>query len=442
MGNVPALGPEDRVPTDTPVSQDDVRVALLRQVLASRSFQKSPRLTKFLQFICLRLMGGRSHEINEQQIGIHVFGRSEMYNTADDSVVRVQARLLRQRLEEFFQHECPQTPLIITIPKGSYVPLFVARNVDARPVPPPQASLPAGDEAAVISPAGSGVLAAPGVAWKWVALCFLVLAGFLLSSFWKNPGRTPAAPLWSQFFTPGSTVIIVPSDDALELFQEFTGKSVQLNEYLSGSYLSQANSLTVGRFPLSAEWFTDHQFTSSADLGLALRLGRLPEAQKVNLETKNARSLGTADLKGRNIVLIGGVVSNPWVELFANRLNFDINVDHETIEAHVVNKHPRSDEKPVYREDFFSKPRRSYGLFAYLPGIDGDGEVLLFEGTDMAGTESAADFPFSAALFRSFATTIGATAGHVPYFEVLLETTGEGGNAPEAHVVTYRLIQP
>jgi hypothetical protein len=438
MGNAPPLRSEDSASSDTPVSQEDLRSALLRQVLASRSFQKSPRLTKFLQFICSRLMEGRAHEINEQQIGVHVFGRSEMYNAADDSVVRVQARLLRQRLEEFFEHECPQTTLILTIPKGSYVPVFEPR----RPVAAALAPAPAGDGQTAASRARWQVLAAPGPAWKWALLCSLVLAGFLLAYFWKDPGRTPAAPLWSQFFAPGSTVIIVPSDDALELFQEFTGKSVQLNEYLNGSYLSQASSLSVGRSPLSAEWFTDHQFTSSADLNLALRLGRLPQAQKVNLETKNAHGLRTGDLKGRNIVLIGGVVSNPWVELFADRLNFDVNVDRQAIAAYVVNKHPRAGEKPVYREDFFAKPRRSYGLFAYLPGIDGDGEVLLFEGTDMAGTESAADFPFSNALFRSFAKTIGATAGHVPHFEVLLETISEGGNAPEAHVVTYRVIEP
>lgn len=80
---------------------------LFEQVMASRTFLKSPRLKKFLEFICTALFEGHADDINEQQIGIQVFGRSESYNAADDSIVRTQARLLRQRLEEYFEHECP-----------------------------------------------------------------------------------------------------------------------------------------------------------------------------------------------------------------------------------------------------------------------------------------------------------------------------------------------
>src|SRR5882757_11045680 len=104
------------------------RVALLQQILSSRTFAKSTRLSQFLEFVCLRDIEGRSQEINEQQIGIHVFGRSPSYNPADDSVVRTQARLLRHRLEEYFEHECPVSPFIVTMPKGGYIPLFEVRE--------------------------------------------------------------------------------------------------------------------------------------------------------------------------------------------------------------------------------------------------------------------------------------------------------------------------
>jgi hypothetical protein len=95
---------------------------LLQQIAASRTFAKSPRLTKFLEFICLWLIEGRAREINEQQIGIHVFGRSADYSASDDSIVRSQARLLRQRLEEYFEHECPHSALIVTIPTPTHRP--------------------------------------------------------------------------------------------------------------------------------------------------------------------------------------------------------------------------------------------------------------------------------------------------------------------------------
>ena len=79
------------------ISQGDAdeRRALMQAVLESRTFAKSTRLAQFLKFICTRTIEGNAAEINEQQIGIHVFARSPMYSASDDSIVRTQARLLR-----------------------------------------------------------------------------------------------------------------------------------------------------------------------------------------------------------------------------------------------------------------------------------------------------------------------------------------------------------
>ena len=107
----------------------DERLALLHSVLESRTFAKTARLAQFLRFICTLTIEGNAREINEQRIGIHVFARSATYIASDDSIVRTQARLLRQRLEEYFEHESPDSPVIITIPKGGYVPVFEPRRV-------------------------------------------------------------------------------------------------------------------------------------------------------------------------------------------------------------------------------------------------------------------------------------------------------------------------
>lgn len=405
--------------------------------MASRTFSKSPRLKKFLEFICTALFEGHADDINEQQIGIQVFGRSESYNAADDSIVRTQARLLRQRLEEYFEHECPGSPLVISVPKGGYVPVFEPRreeaiqNIQAQEV----AKKPDG-----FSPASKS----RHFRWGWmVAACiFLLTAGIIgFHVLSPNPPKTFASALWTRTFPPGKTVLIVPSDDALVLFQEFTREPVELNEYLNGTYLAGAKFQQASDIRLNADWFASHQYTSSADLKLVLRLGRVPEARIANIETREPRALRTDDLKRGNVVLIGGVGANPWVALFADRLNFDVSWDWKTSEGFVRNKKPAPGESVVYRDALSSDgTRRSYGVLAFLPGIDGNGVALLFEGTGMAGTESASDFPFSADRFEKFAKMIGATPDHLPFFEVLLETTSIGGNAPEARVVAYRIL--
>ena len=455
------------------ISQGDAdeRRALMQAVLESRTFAKSTRLAQFLKFICTRTIEGNAAEINEQQIGIHVFARSPMYSASDDSIVRTQARLLRQRLEEYFDHEAPDTSLIIAIPKGGYVPIFQPRmQHSASPMNVPMnvpAQVHVEEMAPVLAPVSEVekknlqtafwssprrlkiLIAALGVAVVLVAVAY----------FWQShrDSHSTSDTLWAAMFKQGRPVVIVPSDDALVLFEEETKSPVQLNEYLSGSYLEKPdagqadaeNAKASGqkperpsRLPFTSDWFAAHQYTSTADLNLVLRLGRLPAAHNTNVETRNARVLRIDDLKSRNVILIGGLGANPWIGLFSNRLNFEVNYDWKNSEGYVLNKHPAQGEAQVYREKSIDGIRHSYGVLAFLPGIEDEGEALLFEGTGMAGTESASDFPFNSATFDAFGHQIGATPQHMPYFEALLETTSVGGNAPEVHVLTYHRIQP
>jgi hypothetical protein len=426
----------------------DERRALLHAVLESRTFAKSKRLAQFLKFICMSTIDGNVGEINEQQIGIHVFDRSPLYSASDDSIVRTQARLLRQRLEEYFDHEAPSSPLIITIPKGGYVPVFeprISRSV-----------IPIGEPAPVHGlvtsvPGAAATTAATAAArrhkqrgWAIAAAAVAILSLAIAAYVWSvNHGRGSGSDLlWARIFKEGRPVVIVPSDDALVLFEEQTKSPVPLDEYLSGSYLDRANLPNPASLSLTSDWFAAHQYTSTADLNLALRLGRLPAARNATVETRYARVLRIDDLKSHNVILIGGMGANPWVGLFMNRLNFEVNYDWKNSEGYVLNKHPAQGEAAIYRDKVIDGSRHSYGVLAFLPGIEDQGESLLFEGTGMAGTESASDFPFNSSSFTAFARKIGATSQHMPYFEALLETVSVGGNAPEVHIVTYRRIQP
>jgi hypothetical protein len=126
--------------------EEDPRWKLVQDVLASRTFSKSVRLSNFLSYICRRTLEGRTQEVNEQQIGTHVFSRSPSYNANDDSIVRTQARLLRLKLEEYFEHERPGAPLVLRIPKGGYVPIFGPRTTveeASETIAPPQTPAPA-----------------------------------------------------------------------------------------------------------------------------------------------------------------------------------------------------------------------------------------------------------------------------------------------------------
>jgi hypothetical protein len=305
------------------------------------------------------------------------------------------------------------------------------------PVPPSEAFLPG------VSPTTEMPRPHPPRTSRNIVVVLSLLA--LLCIFWaffalrRSHRQTSSHLLWSTLFDNNQPVLIVPSDDALVLYEEFTETPVSLASYLNFDYLSHAPE---GELHLGAAWFSSHQYTSTADLNLAVRLGRLPEARNAEVEVRNARIISLNDVKSRNIVLIGGPGANPWVELFDDRLNFSVSYDWKTSEGYVMSRHPLNGEPPTFREAVGDGgARRSYGLLAYLPGVSRDTAALLVEGTGMAGTEAAADFPFSPA-FEEFSKRLGDSSLKIPYFEVLLETSNLGGNAPEAHIVGYRRITP
>ncbi len=122
----------------TTLEAEGIREDLIRRVETSKSFEKSPRLRAFLSYVCQCALNEQPESATEQQIGIHVFNRTPGYNPSEDNVVRSQARLLRWKLEQYFAGEGKDEPLIISIPKGQYLPIFEERLAarDSVEVPP------------------------------------------------------------------------------------------------------------------------------------------------------------------------------------------------------------------------------------------------------------------------------------------------------------------
>src|SRR5260370_13643020 len=108
------------------------RWELVLRVAESVHFKKSPKLREFLLYVCERTLQNRQDEVREHQIGNQVFGRREHYSPAEDNIVRVEARQLRKRLDEYFASEGKEEPVVIVIPKGTYIPSFAPR-----PMPEP-----------------------------------------------------------------------------------------------------------------------------------------------------------------------------------------------------------------------------------------------------------------------------------------------------------------
>ena len=122
--NGPGTGVEN---VQADVSPADVR-AQLQRILSNVLFLRSDRLSRFLSFVVEQTLEGRQSGLKEYQVGVEVCGRSESYDPRTDPVVRVEARRLRSALESYYAQEGQDDPILISLPKGGYVPSFAQRH--------------------------------------------------------------------------------------------------------------------------------------------------------------------------------------------------------------------------------------------------------------------------------------------------------------------------
>src|SRR5258705_3551990 len=97
------------------IGEDLVRDHLAK-ILSSGEFQNSARLCRFLRFSVEALLLGEQAQVKEYLIGKEVFDRNADYDPRLDPIVRVEARQLRQKLEDYYAGPGASDAVRITIP--------------------------------------------------------------------------------------------------------------------------------------------------------------------------------------------------------------------------------------------------------------------------------------------------------------------------------------
>lgn len=105
------------------ITDHEIREQVAR-IVESDDFRVPPRSKKFLQYVVEEVLAGRGERLKAYSIGIEVFGRDPSFDAQHDPVVRTEAARLRSALERFYLLEGVNDPLVISIPKGGYIPHF------------------------------------------------------------------------------------------------------------------------------------------------------------------------------------------------------------------------------------------------------------------------------------------------------------------------------
>ncbi|MDR3777143.1 MAG: hypothetical protein P4K97_09630 [Terracidiphilus sp.] len=415
----------------------DARWQLIERITASTSFQKSARLRDLLRYMAERSLHGQPQDLTEHRIGSAVFGKARDYSVVEDSSVRVHVRQLRLKLHEYFDGEGRGEAAIVEIPKGAYTTLF-------RPVEQRASSAPVEPEVHRRSKA-------------WLQLLPWVLTGiFLLTTVaaWFRPAMVtaPAPPPWplAALFVPGNRPVqVVVADVNYGMTRLVDERPVTLERYLSPSYRSGedlSNAHPTGREARMMKYLSGSLLTSYADLVVVSTLMRVSGNARDWLAIRSARELRPRDLEEGSFVFVGSPSSNPWVSYFGDKLNFQ---EHEGVVGESLkyfqNLHPKAGEQQTYQGlNFTGSSGEDYATISLLPVPNGRGSVLILQGLQQEGTESAGLFLADAGNRQKLQQALGITGapGQPVYFEALIRTQAVAGAPNATSIVATRLIHP
>lgn len=430
--------PDAPLPKSAPVPDlhSDPRWRLVERILLTVPFQKSANLHALLSYLAEYSIQGKAEALTERQIGIAVFGKPAGYSPAEDSAVRVHIRQLRLRLHEYFAQEGRNALQRVEIPKGAYSLEFQ----DVAPEAPP---LSAPVHVIAPEPAKSAMRRGKDVL-LWIAI---VAAAVCAAGWYRTARATSDAPVpWpiDAVIQPDRQTRVVVSDSSLML-RLLSNRETTLNEYLQPDYRRRMIPPHLSdNMMRMMDYISDSQLTSFADLTTVAALMKLAGPESTHIVLTSARDLDRRDLEHGNYVFAGSPTSNPWVALFADKLNFQQIEETVGGRTYFRNRNPLAGEQKDY-EGLASTGTtgEDYATISLLPGEMGQGNVMILQGLHQEGTEALSellsDADDRARLEKAVRSGVKSNS---PYFEALVRSRAVAGAPVSVDIVAVRRIQP
>ena len=108
-------------------SEAEVRSELER-VLTSDPFRQADGPKKFLRYTVEHTLQGEGDQLKEYRIGVEVLDRDPSFDPRLDPAVRMAARRLRSKLQEYYETDGREDRIRIDIPKGGYAATFSSHS--------------------------------------------------------------------------------------------------------------------------------------------------------------------------------------------------------------------------------------------------------------------------------------------------------------------------
>ncbi len=429
---------------DAAPSVEEVRDEV-RKVLASEAFNRAERSQKFLQYVCELTLNGQSSRINQYLIAFEVFDRGQDYSTQEDSLVRRQAHVLRQRLDAYYASEGRTDPVRIMLPLGHYVPQFerqvVASSVADAP-PDEGRKKPLSPILIKVALVLLGVLLCGTAGW--------VIGRYTADSAPVTAETTPAIrQLWGDWLNDpaGATICFSNSMAAVVNPQAKPLTSPDLPRWLADTEAERCLRQIFSFPTLKYIYLTPNEVNTKMGEAIgAVRLAGLFSRSGGSVKATESRLLTWQDFREQNLILFGHNEHNRWIDPLLTQYPLRLGNRGERAQRYILNVLPEPGEPSEYQVHYpqgnlKSEATLEYALMSMIPGIVSNRKLLLINGLDTQATQMAVNFlvdPQSAQTLISRLRAAAPSHRGVWYFQAVVETEVRDKIPLGARVVAVR----
>jgi hypothetical protein len=354
------------------------------RITKSHSLRTSESLCRLLQYLAKQSLEHPDAPLKEYQIATDVYGRSAEFDPQSDSLVRVQAGRLRQKLAEYYTNEGALDPLVVKLPKGSYHLVFEPTATASRTAPSaPRPGTPA-----------AGPDPAIPVFWRLAVYtllgCLIVCLGIVVVLLSRR--GTPEAPAASAYGAQAS------NGPLAQFWRPFTSASEQ-------PWVIFSNAVFVGRPETGMRYYNAQEDAKSpvqdhyTGVGEVLAVHNLDDVFSIlghHIRVKRGSLFTLDDLTNANLIFVGSPSENLSLRDIPGTQEFvfqRVSSGPRTGDLAVVNKHPRAGEATSYLASRSGTPlTEDYAVVGLVPGVAAARVVMFLAGTTTFGTQGAVEF--------------------------------------------------
>jgi hypothetical protein len=366
--------------------------------------------------------------LKEYKIATEVFGRSSDFDPQLDSIIRVQAGRLRSKLSKYYETEGANDPIVVELPKGSYVLSFHHHGKATLKLDGNRSSEQVHQEARPTRRILNTALVALSIVLVLSIAAIARLTTFRKSSDASLAQKEPRIPIAFQLF-----------------WEPFASGTEQ-------PWVVFSNASFVGRPETGLRYFDptrdskisvwDH-YTGVGEVLAVHSLDHLFGLLHRGLRVKRGSLFELDDVQNNDLIFLGSPSENLTLMDIPSTNEFvfqRLDSGPRKGDLAIVNLHPERGESKEYLASPSVAPlTEDYAVVALLPGLSPSRSIMILAGTTTFGTQGATDFVCRENLVRDLLQRLSVSkAGELKPFEAVLRVKVARGVPVQMEIVALR----